>query len=69
MGKTIEITIPLKDIASGKRQMTAHVEGVKGAECMEETKKLIDSNIIDSKPTDEYYQRRDEVVVGFAGGQ
>ena len=67
MPKTIEIKIPLEGLASGKVNMTAHVEGVKGASCMDETKKLIEQTVISSTPTDEYYQRRDEVVVGRVG--
>ncbi len=67
MSETMEIKIPLKGIASGKAKMTAHVEGVKGASCIEETQKLINAPIADSSKTPEYYQHRDEVVVGRVG--
>lgn len=67
MSKTIEIKIPLQGIAEGKTHIEAHVEGIKGTDCIEETKKLIQNPIFESTPTDEYYQRRDEVVVGRVG--
>lgn len=67
MVESIEIKIPLEGIATGKTNMTAHVQGVKGASCVDETKKLLDNTVISSTPTDEYYQRRDEVVVGRVG--
>lgn len=67
MVESIEIKIPLEGIATGKTNMTAHVHGVKGASCVDETKKLLDNTVINSTPTDEYYQRRDEVVVGRVG--
>lgn len=67
MSETITIKIPLKGVASGKAKMTAHAEGIKGASCVEETKKLIDAPIASESKTPEYYQHRDEVVVGRVG--
>lgn len=68
MAETMEIKIPLKGIASGTAKITAHVEGVQGASCVDETNKLIQAPIADEKKTPEYYQHRGEVVVGFTGG-
>ena len=67
MVESIEIKIPLEGIATGKTNMTAHVQGIKGASCVDETKKLLDNTVISSDPTPEYHQRRDEVVVGRVG--
>ena len=67
MVESIEIKIPLEGIATGKTNMTAHVQGVKGASCVDETKKLIENTVISSTPTDEYYQQRTEAVVGRVG--
>ncbi len=55
--------LKIKLLPNGEIQM--ETQGIKGKKCLDYIdvlKKLVDVNIIDTKPTEEYYETESEVI-------